>query len=1202
MTIKNTAGTEVQVTPTIVVASTSALKNIVIQETIDGIVKTYIEDGTCAYVKNSTYYLWDSSDLSGVDDGYGIVPSLAANPDGYGKWMVSHVVLKPAASDSGKYLKATGLNTFGFFTVSTGGGGSSDGYAVQALILDADATPGQNVYDNWTDLYTDLSALSTDYKRSVYIRASTNPIVIPTGDYDLLNTDVIGIIDGTSIPNVTFDAGACFVDANRFESLTLYSNSDGYIVKFNNSNELVLNRVSFGFGTATEYMIGITSGNRSVTAETFSNLTQGTLKVFAGTCNLVIASGTTVANHSLGAAVGATLNLVFKDPNLTVGTVFTDLNGTVNDTLLSAANKISYDNSLTSPSIGASTVQEAIDALKSGTTSIYDGDVTGSTTKMVVEGLKGATLSVDYGLESNSNKTLVPISNHPAALVYNSQENHTWVLPSLLRVDGSNNVTKFFISEINSPAGGVSVDDFIYLFGNNEIYRINSNSGELTNTCSLPNSVIVKGLTHDPDSGDGYLWASNSDGYDGYKISLTDFTYTNVSFGMRTNAIAYSDGYVWAGSYEGLNYSIPGRLVKVNAVTNSIVATVNLSGGTDIADIRVQNIIGTDLYISHTDTSYGKICVSTVNKTTNAVTDYLDVATGSSVGKVYTYTDGSLYYVYVLNKHLQIVHKLGGDLSFSHGSLGYGYGMVDFQIDALGGKDFALMAIPDYLDADGSDRLLNVHDGTFIANLATAYGLREILPRGKVNGDLYGDLPYPTVKRINQFYVDNSAGDGTVTPGSTLVVKETPACGLGRAFTKDNGTIAIVRNSSKDIIFFNTAGDSDNLSMPSTVSGTIKGYVEFEDKHIVITTTGFYVFNSNKELIDNYFNGDPQHWHLDTQNRMIWFTLSSTWIVYGYSIDVQSVAITFDLSTTSVSGNATNVYWGDQFLWIGTTDGSIVKADVLGGAMTVISASSAGNIYILATSNLNTPNSINTAAKVCFCNNTTGEVETYTYDTDTVTTVGTYGAFTEGTKLGSFCVAISAVEEQVAAFAVFGAGTTTTLSLGDTPTGVAVSGSSIYVPYLNADTVSRMNTALVIDATYKLSSVVEWRALAASELSYNDSTVSGVTYGSSNIQSVLDTLKRGFTTVKSIVFADSPYTIANESMVFVNTTGGAITVNLPTSPVTGRTIIVKDSGNGATNNVTVSALATIDGSLTYVIDNGYGSVTLVYTGSSWSVV
>jgi hypothetical protein len=87
------------------------------------------------------------------------------------------------------------------------------------------------------------------------------------------------------------------------------------------------------------------------------------------------------------------------------------------------------------------------------------------------------------------------------------------------------------------------------------------------------------------------------------------------------------------------------------------------------------------------------------------------------------------------------------------------------------------------------------------------------------------------------------------------------------------------------------------------------------------------------------------------------------------------------------------------------------------------------------------------------------------------------------------------------------------------------------------------------------------------------------------------------------------YTAANNDGVLTNTTGGAFTVTLPTSPSVGNIVLVIDSfSQWGTNNLTVdpTALIKIAGNTagdTLVCDITGATVTLVYTGATygWNV-
>jgi len=80
--------------------------------------------------------------------------------------------------------------------------------------------------------------------------------------------------------------------------------------------------------------------------------------------------------------------------------------------------------------------------------------------------------------------------------------------------------------------------------------------------------------------------------------------------------------------------------------------------------------------------------------------------------------------------------------------------------------------------------------------------------------------------------------------------------------------------------------------------------------------------------------------------------------------------------------------------------------------------------------------------------------------------------------------------------------------------------------------------------------------------------------------------------------------VDTDTLIKVDCTGGAALVILPTSPVSGRTLYIKDIlGSAGTNNITINGNTNnIDGNIEYVLTSNYQSVTLAYTGSQWSII
>lgn len=83
-----------------------------------------------------------------------------------------------------------------------------------------------------------------------------------------------------------------------------------------------------------------------------------------------------------------------------------------------------------------------------------------------------------------------------------------------------------------------------------------------------------------------------------------------------------------------------------------------------------------------------------------------------------------------------------------------------------------------------------------------------------------------------------------------------------------------------------------------------------------------------------------------------------------------------------------------------------------------------------------------------------------------------------------------------------------------------------------------------------------------------------------------------------------PYTTIPQDAVILVDTSVARTIIPLASPTTGQKFIIKDSvGTAATFNITVTPSGkNIDGQASYVINTNYGSMTIIYNGTEWSVV
>ncbi len=83
-----------------------------------------------------------------------------------------------------------------------------------------------------------------------------------------------------------------------------------------------------------------------------------------------------------------------------------------------------------------------------------------------------------------------------------------------------------------------------------------------------------------------------------------------------------------------------------------------------------------------------------------------------------------------------------------------------------------------------------------------------------------------------------------------------------------------------------------------------------------------------------------------------------------------------------------------------------------------------------------------------------------------------------------------------------------------------------------------------------------------------------------------------------------PYTTLTTDHLILVDTSAARTINLIAAPVTGTLYYIKDSvGSAAANNITITpAAGNIDGAASKTIASNYGSMTIVYNGTEWSIV
>ena len=124
----------------------------------------------------------------------------------------------------------------------------------------------------------------------------------------------------------------------------------------------------------------------------------------------------------------------------------------------------------------------------------------------------------------------------------------------------------------------------------------------------------------------------------------------------------------------------------------------------------------------------------------------------------------------------------------------------------------------------------------------------------------------------------------------------------------------------------------------------------------------------------------------------------------------------------------------------------------------------------------------------------------------------------------------------------------------------------------------------------------------AGTCNYGDLTFSGTSRLNAATIQVPRALSNNAVVIKSP--GAYPYTTVPQDEVILVDTASARTITPLASPVTGQKHIIKDSvGSAASNNITITPSGkNIDGAASSTINIAYGSVTIVYNGSEWSIV
>ena len=92
---------------------------------------------------------------------------------------------------------------------------------------------------------------------------------------------------------------------------------------------------------------------------------------------------------------------------------------------------------------------------------------------------------------------------------------------------------------------------------------------------------------------------------------------------------------------------------------------------------------------------------------------------------------------------------------------------------------------------------------------------------------------------------------------------------------------------------------------------------------------------------------------------------------------------------------------------------------------------------------------------------------------------------------------------------------------------------------------------------------------------------------------------------ETVVSTSTDYTtLSTDYLILVDSTSGAITIHLLSTPNAGKIQQIKDAtGNAATHSITVNGNGKlIDGASSVVLNQNYENLSIIYNGSGWSVI
>lgn len=450
-------------------------------------------------------------------------------------------------------------------------------------------------------------------------------------------------------------------------------------------------------------------------------------------------------------------------------------------------------------------------------------------------------------------------------------------------------------------------------------------------------------------------------------------------------------------------------------------------------------------------------------------------------------------------------------------------------------------------------------------------------------------------------HADNASFDGTERAGRILldgqlwigsttlphVVKNTLTAGTGISITNGAGTITIANSGS--LTDLHTArfivGDLTKGANYTTITAALAAASSGDT---IFIQTGTYTENLTLKAGVNLtaFGCDGISGFgssFNASNVIILGTVTASYngmcVCSGIQFKTNGAAAiaTSGANTSNLVLNACSVYAANSTgitLNSANFNVALYNCRLLVDSTNNYFASTTGGMSFTACqfSNSGSPSASTTAvSNISFIGCTMAGVSVTTSSTGTVTVTGCYWNYAGATLLtmagtGTSTITNSILLSTTASIASIGSGTTliiTNCNLSSSNAAV-LTGAGI----IESSCLCFSNTSSVINSTTQIPLVVSNDAL------------------------------------KITTPGSYPYTTIPQDAVILVDTSSARTITPLASPATGQKHVIKDSvGSAASNNITITPSGkNIDGSASSTININYGSVTIVFNGTEWSII